>query len=132
MMKILMIDDDPNVAEIVSLGLQMRWPEAELVSTVLGKEGVRMVRNESPDIVILDLGLPDITGFQVLERVRQFSNVPVLILSVWGEEADIARGMELGATDYMVKPFSQVELQARIKALVSWIRDSALPVMEPT
>ncbi len=118
MMKILMIDDDPNVVEIVSLGLQMRWPEAGLISTALGEEGVKMVRNESPDIVILDLGLPDITGFQVLERVRQFSNVPVLILSVFGEEADIARGMELGATDYMVKPFSQVELQAQIKALM--------------
>lgn len=117
-MKILMIDDDPNVVEIVSLGLQMRWPEAKLVSTALGEEGVKMVRNESPDIVILDLGLPDISGFQVLERVRQFSNVPVLILSVFGEEADIARGMKLGATDYMVKPFSQVELQAQIKALM--------------
>lgn len=116
-MKVLMIDDDPNVVETVSLALQIRFPEAELVSTHLGQSGIEMVKIEAPDIVILDLGLPDIGGFEVLKQVRSFSNVPIIILTVWGEENDIARGLALGANDYIVKPFSQVELLARLRVL---------------
>lgn len=117
-MKILMIDDDPNIVETVSLGLQMRWPEAELVSTHLGEKGIEMLKSEAPDIVILDLGLPDIGGLKVLEQVRSFSNVPVIILTVRGEESEIAKALGSGADDYIVKPFRQVELMARMRALM--------------
>jgi len=112
-----MIDDDRNAVETVSLALQIRFPEAELVSTHLGQTGIEMVKREAPDIVILDLGLPDIDGFEVLKQVRSFSDVPVIVLTVWGEENDIVRGLALGANDYIVKPFSQVELLARIRVL---------------
>lgn len=120
-MKVLMIDDDPGAVEVVSLALQRHWPEwpeAELVSTGLGEKGVEMVKSEAPDIVILDLGLPDVDGFAVLNQVRLFSNVPIVILSVRGEKSDIVKGLELGADDYMVKPFRALELMARMRALM--------------
>ena len=113
-----MIDDDPGVVEIVSLGLQVRWPEAELVAAHLGKKGIEMVKSEAPDIVILDLGLPDISGFEVLKRVRSFSNVPIIILTVCGEESAKVKGLDLGADDYMVKPYRLMELVARIRTLM--------------
>ena len=116
-MKALIIEDDREIIEVVSLVFQMRWPEANLVSTGLGEKGIDLVESENPDVIILDLGLPDISGFEVLKRVREFSSTPILILTVRAEEADIVRGLEWGADDYMVKPFRQLELLSRIKAL---------------
>lgn len=117
-MKVLMIDDDPGTVEVVTLGLQHHWPEAELVSTGLGEKGVEMVESEAPDIVILDLGLPDVDGFAVLNQVRSFSNLPILILSVRREKSDIVKGLNLGADDYIVKPFKMLELMARMKTVM--------------
>ncbi len=115
-MKALIIEDDPEVVECVSLALQIRWPEAQLVSTHLGRKGIELVESEDPDVIILDLGLPDISGFEVLREVRFFSHVPIIILTVKEEEADTVRGLEWGADDYIVKPCGQLELLARIKA----------------
>lgn len=117
-MKVLLIEDSPDIVEIVTMTLQFRWSEANLISTVLGKKGVELVKKESPDIVILDLGLPDTNGFEVLSQIRSFSDVPVVILTVRGDEVDKIRGLELGADDYMTKPFSPGELLARLKALL--------------
>ena len=116
-MKILIIEDDHEIVEVISLAFQIRWPEVQLVSTNLGHAGVEMVEKEKPDIVILDLGLPDFSGFDVLKEIRTFSMVPIIILTVRGEESDIVKGLEWGADDYMVKPFRQLELLSRIKAL---------------
>ena len=116
-MKILIIEDEPEIVEVLTVTFEIRWPEAKLVSTNMGEKGVELVESENPDIVILDLGLPDISGFEVLKQIRAFSYVPVLILTVRGEEADVVRGLEWGADDYMVKPFRQLELMSRIKAL---------------
>ena len=116
-MRVLLIEDDGSIVETIALALQMRWPEATLTSTHLGGKGVELVRKESPDIVVLDLGLPDISGFEVLKQVRTFSSVPILILTVRSEEADIVKGLEWGADDYMVKPFRQLELLARLRSL---------------
>jgi two-component system, OmpR family, response regulator VicR len=116
-MKVLMIEDDPDIIEVVSLAFQMRWPDARLVSTHLGEKGIELVESEQPDVVILDLGLPDISGFDVVKQVRLFSDVPILILSVRGEEKDIVKGLEWGADDYLTKPFRQLELMSRAKAL---------------
>ncbi|MBL7165274.1 MAG: response regulator transcription factor, partial [Dehalococcoidales bacterium] len=76
------------------------------------------VESESPDIVILDLGLPDINGFDVLRQIRLFSQVPTIILTVRSDEADIVKGLEWGADDYITKPFRQLEFLARVKALI--------------
>ncbi len=116
-MKILLIEDDKQIIEAVTVALELRWPEAQVVYTGLGEKGIELVEREKPDVVILDLGLPDITGFEVLKQIRLFSDVPILILTVRSEETDIVKGLEGGADDYAVKPFRHLELLARIKAL---------------
>ena len=116
-MKVLIIEDDREIVEVISLAFQIRWPEVKLVSTHLGEKGVELVESENPDVVILDLGLPDTSGYDVLREIRTFSTVPILILTVRGEEPDVVRGLEWGADDYMVKPFRQLELLSRIRAL---------------
>jgi DNA-binding response OmpR family regulator len=88
------------------------------VSTAEGAEGIELVESESPDMVILDLGLPDVDGFEVLRQVRLFSDVPVIILTGWEEELDKVKGLELGADDYIVKPFHPTELLAWVKAVL--------------
>jgi two-component system KDP operon response regulator KdpE len=117
-MKALVIEDDANIREAISLIFQLRWPELEVASTPLGEEGIAMVETESPDVVLLDINLPDISGFKILSEIRRFSDVPVLIITVKGEEPDKVRGLELGADDYIVKPFSHLELMARVKAVL--------------
>ena len=123
-MKVLLIEDSTEIIDIMSVTLKLRWPEVTLVSSFLGKEGIELVKKELPDIIVLDLGLPDIDGFQVLRSIREFSDVPVVILTVRGEEMDKIRGLELGADDYVIKPFSPGELLARLRAL---LRRSQMP-----
>ena len=117
-MKLLIIEDDEQIIEAISLAFQIRWPEAQIVSTHSGEKGVELVESELPDIVILDLGLPDVNGFDVLRLIRQFSQVPIIIVTVRAEEADIIKGLEWGADDYIIKPFRQLELLARVKAQI--------------
>ena len=117
-MKVLLIEDDREIVDAISLAFKIRWPEATLLSTRLGQKGVELAESESPDIVILDLGLPDINGFEVLQQIRLFSQVPTIILTVRSDEADIVKGLEWGADDYITKPFRQLEFLARFKALI--------------
>ena len=117
-MKVLIIEDDANVVEAVSLCLQLRWPEVIISTAVEGTKGVEMLKSGAFDIVILDINLPDIDGFEVLERTRSFSNVPVLILTVRGKEEDQARGLEIGADDYIVKPFRPRDFVARVNSVL--------------
>ncbi len=117
-MKILVIEDDSEIVEALRLTFSIRWPESNLLSTSLGENGIEMVESENPDIVILDLGLPDISGFEALKQIRLFSNVPVLILTVRSEESEVVKGLEWGADDYVIKPFQQLELLSRVKALL--------------
>jgi two-component system, OmpR family, response regulator VicR len=114
--KVLIIEDDEAIVNFVRLAFKMRWHEADLISARLGEEGLDLVESEKPDLVILDLGLPDIDGFEVLKQIRLFSSVPIVILTVSSDEADMVRGLEWGADDYIVKPFRQLELLARLKA----------------
>ena len=117
-MKVLVIEDDPGIIEVVSLCFQLRWSGTSVISAESGNRGVELVENESPDVVILDIGLPDMDGYSVLKEVRRFSDVPVLMLTVRGEDTDVARGLELGADDYITKPFSHIELIARVQAVL--------------
>ncbi len=115
---VVLIEDDAEIVEAVTLTFKIRWPQATFLSTDSGQEGVALVEKNSPDLVILDLGLPDTSGYNVLKDIRRFSHVPVIILTARGEETDIVRGLELGADEYIVKPFRQMELLARVKAVM--------------
>lgn len=117
-MRVLLIEDDREIIEAITLLFQIRWPEATVISTRLGRKGIELVESETPDIVILDLGLPDISGFELLREVRLFSRVPIIILTVRADEADVVKGLEWGADDYITKPFRQLELLSRVKALI--------------
>ena len=117
-MKVLVVEDDPGIVEVVSLCFQLRWSGTTVISAENGGKGVELVETESPDVVILDIGLPDMDGYDVLREIRRFSDVPVLMLTVRGEDTDIAKGLELGADDYITKPFSHIELIARVQAVL--------------
>lgn len=115
--RVLIIEDSDEIVEAISLVLQIRWPEVKVDAASSGEEGIKLAGRTAYSLIILDLGLPDISGFKVLESIRLFSSVPILIVTVRGEESDIVKGLELGADEYIVKPFRQLELLARIKAL---------------
>jgi two-component system, OmpR family, response regulator VicR len=115
---ILIIEDFPEITEAITLSFRIRWPEARIVSSASGAAGVEMAETEAPDVVILDLGLPDISGFDVIKGIRRFSAVPILVLTVRSEETSIVKALESGADDYVVKPFKQLELLARVQALI--------------
>jgi two-component system response regulator VicR len=117
-MKVLVIEDDPGIVEVVSLCFQLRWSGTTVISAADGRKGIDLVETETPDVVILDIGLPDIDGYQVLKEIRRFSDVPVIMLTVRSEDTDVAKGLELGADDYITKPFSHIELIARVQAVL--------------
>ncbi|MFC2027172.1 ATP-binding protein [Chloroflexota bacterium] len=113
--KVLIIEDEQEIIDSVSLAFEKDWPEAELISVLFGRSGLDLVESEEPDIVLLDLELPDTDGIEVLKSIRLFSSVPVIILSVRQGESDMIRGLELGANDYITKPFRKKELLSRLK-----------------
>ena len=117
-MKALIIEDDAEVVEAVSMCLELRWPDTTILSTGEGIKGLELIETDSPDIVILDLGLPDIDGIEVLRQIHLFCDVPIIILTVRDEKKDITKGLELGADDYITKPFDHMEFLARAKAVL--------------
>jgi len=117
-MQILIIEDSPVIVETISLALEIRWPDVKISVTSTGEQGIEMTETESPDVIILDLGLPDISGVDVLKRIRLFSNIPIIILTARQDETDIVKGLEWGADDYMTKPFKQLELLARVQGAI--------------
>ena len=123
-MKVLVVDDDPDIVEAVSICFALRWPDAELVDAPDGATALSTFEAEEPDVVILDLGLPDMNGLEVCKTIRETSQVPILILTARGGELNKVRGLEMGADDYITKPFSHLELLARIKAV---LRRAAAP-----
>lgn len=125
-MKVVVIDDAPDIVEVVTLCFQLRWSGTDVLSAGEGGKGLELIEAENPDIVILDINLPDMDGFTVIRDLRRFSQVPVIMLTVKGEDTDVAKGLELGADDYMVKPFSHIELIARVEAVLRRVR--GLPV----
>jgi len=116
MAKILIVDDEKNIVELVKLYLTAEGYQVE--SAVTGKEGLAKWAHEKPDLVILDLMLPDIDGYEICRQVRAKSMVPILMLTARKEDVDKIVGLEMGADDYMTKPFNPRELTARIKAIL--------------
>jgi DNA-binding response OmpR family regulator len=117
-MKILVDDDDPDVVESVRQGLLLHWRDTELIGTPTGQAALDQIEHESPDLVLLDVGLPDVDGYTVLAQAREFSDVPIIMLTARDDTLDKVKGLELGADDYITKPFNHLELLARIRALL--------------
>ena len=117
-MKVLVIDDDPDILEVVSLTFEMRWPDSTIVSALDGDTGIAMVDTENPALVILDIGLPDMDGYAVCQDIRRFSDVPIVMLTVRNKEADIVKGLQLGADDFIAKPFRPIEFMARVQSVM--------------
>ena len=123
-MKILVVDDDPHMREALTISLELHWDDATIFAAKDGEEGLRLFAKHDPDVVLLDVSMPGKDGFLVLAEIRQRSDVPVLMLTARGDEMAQVRGLELGADDYVVKPFSHLALLARIKAV---LRRAELP-----
>lgn len=128
-MKILVIDDDPAMTDLLRLLLE---PSSSNVFTAnSGPEGIRLVKSENPDIIILDLMMPDMNGWQICKIVREFSNVPILILSALDSPGLVAAALDTGADDYLIKPVPSSVLLAHINKLVRRTRLSPgfVPIM---
>ncbi len=114
-MKILVVEDDPRISDVLEYALKADGYEVQTAQR--GREATEIARCSSPSLIVLDVGLPDIDGFEVCRVVRTFSDVPVIFLTSRSDEIDRVVGLEIGGDDYMVKPFSPRELLARIKAI---------------
>ncbi len=117
-MRILVVDDEADVVESIRLGFDLQWREVEVLGAATGETALDAVEREAPDIVLLDVGLPDVDGFTVLTRIRAFSDVPVVMLTARDDAMDKVKGLELGADDYVTKPFNHLELMARVRAVL--------------
>ncbi len=118
---ILVVDDEPKIIRFIKTALNLAG--YDILTATTGQQALRIFDSEHPDLIILDLGLPDTDGFQVLRDLRAFSTTPILILTARDDEKDKVRGLELGADDYLTKPFGIRELEARLQAVLrrlSW------------
>ena len=114
--RVLVVDDEPKITEVVKLYLEREG--FQVASAVDGKQAVERAASFNPDLIILDLNLPDIDGIEVCRTLRKHSNVPIIMLTGRGEEVDRIVGLEMGADDYVTKPFSPREIVARVRAVL--------------
>lgn len=114
--RIMIVDDDPSIAELISLYLEKECYDTRIVED--GESAIKAFSEYKPDMILLDLMLPGIDGYQVCRMIRNESDVPIMMLSAKGEVFDKVLGLELGADDYMIKPFDTKELVARVKAVL--------------
>ena len=114
--KILVVDDEKRMVRFIQLNLEQDG--FQVLTAYNGKEALEQVRTQLPDLILLDIMMPDISGFEVLKRIREVNTVPVIMLTAKGEEDDRIQGLELGADDYITKPFSPREMVSRIRAVL--------------
>jgi two-component system KDP operon response regulator KdpE len=127
---ILVVDDEPRMIKFIRMNLELE--DYRVVEATNGLEAVERVREDLPDLLVMDVQMPEMDGFEALERIRQVSTVPVIMLTVKADEEDKIRGLELGADDYVTKPFSPRELSSRIKALLRRLEMPSLPAKTVT
>jgi len=132
-MKVAIVEDDPEITEVVSIAFETAWPGSEVVDASNAVEGLEMLRKQNPDVLILDLGLPEggLSGFELIKEFRTFSDAPVIIVTARDRDVDVVRGLEAGASDYLPKPFSAVELLARTRAVMRRTRVENLVSSRP-
>lgn len=113
---VLAVDDEPGILRLIKLELSGQG--FRVLTAENGKDGVRMAEEHRPDIALLDILMPEMTGMEVMRELRERTNIPVILLTAKGSDADKVRGLELGADDYLAKPFSPEELSARVRAVL--------------
>jgi len=128
-MKVLVVEDDPRISDVLEYALKAEGHDVQKAQR--GREAIEIAQRSAPALIVLDVGLPDIDGFEVCRSVRKFSDVPVIFLTSRSDEIDRVVGLEIGGDDYVVKPFSPRELLARIKAITRR-RDRAVPAAAGT
>lgn len=114
--RVLVVDDEPRYLKLVRYNLEPGG--YEVVTAATGEEALALVARKNPDLVVLDIRLPDIDGYEVCSRIREFSSVPIIMLTAKSEEGEKVKGLRLGADDYITKPFSAEELMARLEAVL--------------
>lgn len=127
-MKLLIVDEEPGVVTVVRTAFRMQEPSWEVISAAHGAQALELLETEKPDLILLDVEMPGMNGFEVLRRIRQFSDVPVIMLTVRDDEISKVTGLELGADDYITKPFGYLELVARVRAVLR--RTEGLPLSQ--
>ena len=122
---ILVVDDEPRMIRFIRMNLELEG--YQVVEARNGVQALEQLRQHVPDLIIMDVMMPELDGFETLRLVREISTVPVILLTVKADEDDKIRGLELGADDYVTKPFSPAELVARVKAVLRRTESSAAP-----
>jgi DNA-binding response OmpR family regulator len=117
-MQLLITDDDENTLDFIVNAFTMAWPDVSIITATSGEQTIESLDKYKPDGMLLDLGLPDISGFEIIKRLRRESEIPIMVITARNEERDIVKALSLGANEYLVKPFGQLELVARVKAMM--------------
>ena len=126
--RILVVDDEPRMIHFIRLNLE--HDGFEVVEAPSGSIALESLRDRFPDLILLDVMMPDLDGFETLQMIREISSVPVIMLTAKGEEEDRVRGLELGADDYIPKPFSPREMVSRVKAVLRRTETPSAPIHE--
>lgn len=129
--KLLLIDDSQDMQKLVGMFLEREG--YEVIRAANGKEGLRQLARWQPDLVLLDIMMPEVDGWETCRRIREMSNIPIIMLTAKSQELDIVRGLEIGADDYVTKPFDLSELRARIRSLLrrakEMVQEETVPLM---
>ena len=126
--RVLVVDDEPRLIHFIRLNLE--HDGFEVIEATSGSQALTAMRDRLPDLILLDVMMPDLDGFETLQFIREISTVPVIMLTAKGEEEDRVRGLELGADDYIAKPFSPREMVSRVKAVLRRTESPSAPVHE--
>ncbi len=128
--RILVVDDEPRYVRAVQVNLEASG--YQVLTALDGQTAIELAAGEAPDLILLDIRMPGLDGYEVCQRIREFSTVPIIMLTALAEDADKVRGLDMGADDYVTKPFSADELLARVRAALRRVELSERPAPHPT